>query len=486
MCRPRCAAREGSRVQPNHLVSARCHTVGEPDDLCRDPADHNRRCSVALLAAGLFRRRARSSVSRSLVLFFLILPLIFFSGLVLIPVGIVLRRGKFRRRGGYPDEFPPVNWANPAFRQLSIFVALATTANVVIGGHYTYSAVDYMDSVSFCGESCHVMTPEFTAYKMSPHAQVACVDCHVGEGPASFVLAKLNGVSQLVGVATGSHSRPIPTPVHNLRPANETCGKCHSAGHRFGDRLRVIKKFEADESNTPSFTALLIHVGGGAEESGIHGAHLAPGRSIEYLSDASRETIPWVFTTDSSGKTTVFTAEDWKPEEAESLVKRTMDCTDCHNRPAHTFQLPGRALNQALARGRIDSDLPMISGQGLKILKAEYGSRQQAAAGIPEALEKFYGGQYPGVSKTEFAAIRDAGAALAAIYQGNVFPEMNVTWGTYPNQIGHTDHPGCFRCHDDLHATKDGTTISQDCSVCHELLALEEESPEVLGVLGIR
>ena len=166
------------------------------------------------------------------LLFFLILPLIFFSGLVLIPVGIVLRRGKFRRRGGYPDEFPPVNWANPAFRQLSIFVALATTANVVIGGHYTYSAVDYMDSVSFCGESCHVMTPEFTAYKMSPHAQVACVDCHVGEGPASFVLAKLNGVSQLVGVATGSHSRPIPTPVHNLRPANETCGKCHSAGHR--------------------------------------------------------------------------------------------------------------------------------------------------------------------------------------------------------------------------------------------------------------
>lgn len=419
------------------------------------------------------------------LLVFLALPLIFFAGLILIPVGIILRRRKHHRRGTYPEEFPPVNWANPAFRQLSTFVALATAANVAIGGHLSYSAVDYMDSVGFCGQSCHVMTPQFTAYQVSAHAQVACVECHVGEGAESFVLAKLNGVSQLVDIATGSYSRPIPTPVHNLRPAGETCANCHSSDHRLGDRLRVIKKFTGDDSNTASFTALLVHIGGGSDRGGIHGAHLAPGRSIEYLSDASRESIPWVLSTYSSGNTKEFTTEDWKPEQAESLFKRTMDCTDCHNRPAHTFQLADRALDEALATGRIDPALPMIKKKGLEVLHAEYDSRQQAAAGIPEALDEFYRAEYPEVLGTQSEAVRGAAREVVAIYEANVFPEMNVTWGTYPNQIGHTDFPGCFRCHDDLHTRQEGDTITQDCSVCHELLAMAEESSEVLTALGI-
>ena len=266
-------------------------------------------------------------------------PVTFFAGLAFIPLGIVLRRRKHHSQGTYPDDLPKLNWSNRAFRQLTSFVVVATVANVVFGGYLSYSAVDYMDSAGFCGQSCHVMTPQYTAYQVSPHAQVGCVECHVGEGAASTVRAKLNGVSQLVGVATGSYSRPIPTPVHALRPAQETCGKCHWSGKSVGDRLRVLTRFAEDEANTVSYTVLLMHIGGGADRNGIHGVHLGEGVAIEYYSDDSRETISWVGYTDTAGRSTEYAAEDWEPEKASRLARRLMDCTDCHNRPAHTFEL---------------------------------------------------------------------------------------------------------------------------------------------------
>lgn len=419
------------------------------------------------------------------ILFFLVVPAAFFAGLAFIPLGIALRRRKHHRQDIYPDDFPPLNWSNPAFRQLASFVVVATAANVVFGGHLSYSAVEHMDSVGFCGESCHVMTPEFTAYQVSSHAQVGCVECHIGDGAASAIRAKLNGVSQLVGVATGTYSRPIPTPVHLLRPAGETCGKCHWAGKSIGDRLRVLTRFAEDEATTESYTVLLMHVGGGAERNGIHGAHLGEGVEIEYFSDDSRETISWVGYTDGTGRSTEYAAEDWKPENASSLARRLMDCTDCHNRPAHTFELAAGALDEALGEGKINPSLPSIKKLGLDILQSEYESREEAAARIPKALDEVYRNEHPGTAATRGADIEQAGQALLAIHERNIFPEMKVTWGTYPNQIGHTDFPGCFRCHDDLHTSPRGDTITQDCGTCHELLAMEEESPEILTSLGV-
>ena len=72
------------------------------------------------------------------------------------------------------------------------------------------------------------------------------------------------------------------------------------------------------------------------------------------------------------------------------------------------------------------------------------------------------------------------------IYAENIYPAMKITWGTYPNNVGHEKFPGCFRCHDGQHATKSGDAITQDCGSCHELVAVDEQSPKILKDLGFQ
>jgi hypothetical protein len=420
------------------------------------------------------------------ILFFLVCPALFFAGLALIPLGIWLRFRLERARGEWPREFPPVDWRNADFRRLAGFVAAATMANVIIGGNFTYAAVSYMNSVSFCGQACHsVMQPEFTAYQDSPHFRVNCVDCHIGEGASWFVRSKLSGVRQVFAVAFNTYQRPIPAPVHDLRPARETCETCHWPGKFGGYRLRVLPKFAEDEANTASKTVLLMKIGGGQDVKGIHGFHLGPGINIEYASDPSRQNISWVRYTEPSGSSTEYVAEDFNSADLGKLERRVMDCMDCHNRPTHIFELPEPALDDALAAGRLSPALPMIKKKGVELLKTEYNSAQEAAARIPAGLEQFYAQEYPEIHQKWKEEIARAGAALVEVFNRNVFPQMQVTWGTYPNNIGHTYFPGCFRCHDDAHKSPDGKTISQDCGSCHQMLAIEDPQPEILTQLSI-
>lgn len=420
------------------------------------------------------------------ILVYLFLPGVFFFGLALMPVGMYFRFRRDRKLGRRPADLPPLSWRNPAFRRLVSFVFLATGANVVIAGHFTYSTVEYMDSASFCGELCHsVMAPEFAAYQESSHYRVSCVDCHIGAGASWFVRSKLSGVGQVFAIMLDNHRRPIPAPVHNLRPAQETCETCHWPQHFSSHRLRIMEKFADDEENTRSTTVLLMRIGGGSIAEGIHGAHLAPGVEVEYLSDPSRQQILWVRYTASSGVSTEYAAADWNPDDAGGLERRRMDCVDCHNRPTHAFLLPERAVDEALAAGRLDPSLPFIKKQGVEILRAEYASAEEAELRIPAKVEEFYRESYPDSYRAHRVRIREAGETLVAVYKRNVFPEMKVTWGTYPNNIGHTDFPGCFRCHDDMHASAEGETISQDCASCHEILAYEESEPEILTSLGV-
>jgi formate-dependent nitrite reductase cytochrome c552 subunit len=178
-------------------------------------------------------------------------------------------------------------------------------------------------------------------------------------------------------------------------------------------------------------------------------------------------------------------AADAKAEALERLPRRLMDCMDCHNRPTHTFQLPDPAVNQAIAAGLISPQLPFIKKTAVEALRKEYPSQEQASAAIPAAIAAFYKSNYPAVYESRRADIRRASDAVLAIYSRNVFPQMKVTWGTYPNHIGHNDFPGCFRCHDDNHASTAGRNIGQDCSSCHQILAMEETSPKVLTDLGL-
>lgn len=415
---------------------------------------------------------------------YLLLPGVFILGLLLIPLGIWWNRRQRLSRGQMPAEFPPLDPRSPELRKLVAFVGVTTFLNIIIASQFSYSAVNYMDSTTFCGQTCHVvMKPEFTAHQRSPHSRVECVSCHIGPGAGWFVRSKLSGVGQVFAVALNNYPRPIPAPVRNLRPARETCETCHWPQKFDEDRLRDIPTYASDEQNTLTHTVLLLHLGGGMSRVGIHGRHLGQGVTVRYYaSDEKRENIPYVEYT-AGGHTTAYAAAGaQKPPESQM---RVMDCIDCHNRPTHIFLLPERAMDQALARGEISQTLPFIKKQAVEILKQAYPTSQDAAARIPAAVESYYKTAYPQIYQQRHDDVAHAAQQVLAIFQRNVFPEMNVTWGTYPNNIGHTDFTGCFRCHDESHTSEGGKTITQDCSACHNLLASDEKSPKILVDLGV-
>jgi hypothetical protein len=419
------------------------------------------------------------------ILAYLILPGLFVAGLLLIPLGILRQRRRdrlARERGEAAPAFPVLDLNDPRIRNRALIFAALTALNVVILTTATYKGVETMDTTQFCGQTCHrVMQPEFTAFQRSPHANLRCVDCHIGPGAGWFVKSKLSGVGQLVAVATGRYPRPIPTPVHNLRPARETCQQCHWPSKFVGDRVKVIPGFGDDEANAEQKTVLLMRVGGqqGSSSKGIHW-HVDPGVRIRYLSDDKRETIYQVEMRNARGEVRLYKTEGDVPKDA---VWRTMDCVDCHNRPSHTFHVPVEEVDAAMSDGRLPRDLPFLHREAVRLLKVEYPSQEAARRGIARGLQDFYAGQYPAVASARGAAIRDSAAALGVIYGSNVFPTMKIGWGTYPNHIGHENSPGCFRCHDEAHKSADGRTISQDCSLCHGLLAVQEKDPAILRSL---
>jgi hypothetical protein len=424
------------------------------------------------------------------IVIFLLLPAIFVAGLVLIPIGIYLRRRKAKLQGVEPAAFPPLDLRNADFRRLLIFVGATTFVNIIIVGQFAYGSVNYMDSVEFCGETCHtVMQPEFTAYQNSPHARVECVKCHIGPGAGWFVRSKLSGVGQVFAVTFNSYPRPIPTPVRNLRPARETCETCHWPQKFGGDRLRILNKFADDETNSRTQTVLLMRIGGGNGTAGIHGVHLGHGVVMRYYpADESRQSIPVVEYNKGDGNWVRFVAADAKPEvvaKATPENMRIMDCMDCHNRPSHTFQLPERALDDAMGGGQVSAALPFAKKEALELLKATYPTHREGVQRIAASFESFYQQKYPAVYGQRTAEVQQSARAVAAIFGRNIFPEMDVKWGSYPNNLGHTDFPGCFRCHDDQHMAKGDRKITQDCSACHSLLAMDEPSPKVLSELGV-
>jgi nitrate/TMAO reductase-like tetraheme cytochrome c subunit len=421
------------------------------------------------------------------IIFFLLLPGLFILGLLLIPVGVFIRRRKLQLAGQIPAEFPKIDLNDRMFRHGLDIVLVATIVNLLVVAVASYRGAAYMDSPQFCGQSCHVMHPEYTAYKISAHSHVACVDCHIGSGAASYFRAKVNGTKQLLEVAFDRYPRPIESPVSSLRPARDICEGCHTPARFVGEKLLVKSAFADDETNTETQSVIVLHLGGQDSLShltGIHGVHLG---HIEYITtDESRTTIPWVQRRNADGSETTFTSSTLKGVEPQG-ERRVMDCIDCHNRAAHTFVTPEDALNRAMEQGAISPELPWIHKEGMELLKATYASQEEAMTKIPEQLQAFYQASHPEVLASKADLVKTAGQQLVLLYSQNVFPYMKVTWGTHPNHIGHMSYPGCFRCHDGDHVTKDGkASITQDCSACHNLLVVDEKKPKVLTDLGIQ
>ena len=417
------------------------------------------------------------------IVVFLVIPAIFFTGLLLIPVGMYLSKRQIR--GGLAEATFD---RNLALQRVAWFFGVTTLLNILIGTQVTYRAVKHMETPQFCGGTCHTMNPELAAYRNSPHSRVECVECHVAPGAAGWISSKTNGIRQLVETVLNTYPRPIPSALESNRlvPARETCENCHWPQKFGGVRLRVFSKYADDEANTRSENVLLMLVGGN-RISGIHGAHLGPGVHIRFAAaDAKRQTIPWIeYRNTNTGEVRAFVTLEAPPDSAKALPRFEMECVDCHNRPTHAFELPERAMDRALALGDIPVTLPYVKKKSVELLKAEYPSSEEADRKLPESLRQFYQQSYPEVYAQRGEDIRQASQAVLAIYNRNVFPDLKVTWGTYPNNLGHMDFPGCFRCHDGSHNASDGKTITQDCNTCREPLAMQEASPEILKTLGI-
>ena len=414
---------------------------------------------------------------------FLILPVVFFAGLALIPIGVFLSRRSIEA-GLSSAEFD----RKAALHRLAWFFGITTFMNVLIGTQVTYRAVAHMETPQFCGATCHAMRPEFAAFQHSPHSSLECVQCHVSPGAAGWLASKASGTRQLFEQIADSYAKPVPPALESNRlvPARETCENCHWA-ERFGSvRLRVITHYAEDEQNSRSQTVLMMMVGG-SKFAGIHGSHFGPGIHIRFaVADRSRQTIPWIeYQNTVSGKTERFVDSSSAADSHPTLATYEMQCVDCHNRPAHTFESPERGVDNALVLGDISASLPFIKKESVELLKAEYSTQAEAGEKLPHDLAGFYEQNYPDVYKQRIQDINQAAQTVLAIYHRNVFPDLKVTWGTYPNNLGHMDFPGCFRCHDGSHTAGDGKTITQDCNACHEPLAMDEASPEILRTLGI-
>jgi hypothetical protein len=416
----------------------------------------------------------------------------FIAGLVMVFVGLFFLKGKEEVRvftldylkGHFADEtrFNRV-------RKLIFLGVLLTSVNFIVFGLLGYSGYHYLESNSFCGQFCHtVMAPEYTAYQNSPHSKVNCVECHIGTGATWFAKSKISGTRQLVAVALDTYPRPIHTPVHGLRPATETCEECHRPDKFHGDKLSVIDTYEENETNTHLQTVLLMKIGsagsGTDKPNGIHW-HVAKENSISYKADPSRLSIPEVTLTKADGSVVTYRSEDAAAtiqEQDLALETRAMDCIDCHNRPTHIYRPADTAINEEITKGAIDRSIPYIKQQALNAITQIFPSQEAAMTGIADQLRKWYQENYPDIDQQK---LNNAITGAQNAYALNVFPEMNLEWGTYVNHIGHGKEfdLGCFRCHDGAHESADGQVISADCATCHAVLAEDEENPKILQTL---
>jgi len=416
------------------------------------------------------------------ILAYLILPAVLFLTLLIIPAGMLWeRRRRARMAPGEIPRYPRIDFNKPHHRKVFMVFSVVTVAFLFLSAGTSYQAYEYTDSVQFCGQTCHsVMHPEYTAYQDSPHARVTCAQCHVGPGATWYVRSKMSGLYQVYAVTFKKYPRPIPTPVHSLRPAQDTCEQCHWPEKFHGAQLKVLNHFASDENNTPREIQLLIRTGGGSPMAGpvagIHW-HMNIANEVTYIAgDDHRQVIPWVQMKDRQGRVRQFKSSDsdLTPEQIAAASKRKMDCVDCHNRPSHIYTPPDRAVNESMLIGRIDPSLPWIKKVSVAALTADYGSTQEALEGIATSMNRFYLKEQPQVFEKRRAAIQDAISETQRIYRTNIFPEMKVDWRTHPDNIGHFYFPGCFRCHDGKHVSAEGELIRNECAICHTTLAQKE------------
>ncbi len=440
---------------------------------------------LCLMLADLFSGFASPYMG---IVIYMIAPAFLLLGLLLAIGGAILERR--RRRSLAPGEipqFPRIDLNIPRHRKEFLIVIIVTFSFLLLTAMGSYRMYQFTESVDFCGRICHsVMRPQYVAYTNSPHARVTCTECHIGPGATWFVRSKLSGAYQVYATMAEKFPRPIPTPIKNLRPAQETCEECHWPQKFFGAVERVRTHFLSDERNSPYTIRMLLKVGGGDPAHGPVGGihwHMNVANKIEYIAkDEHRQVIPWVRVTDAHGRITVFeTKEDkLKPEEINEAAIRRLDCLDCHNRPTHIFRSPNESLDTSLALGRIDPAIPFIKKNAAAALVKQYATEKEAIQKITEKLTADY------AKYADQAKIKAATAEVIHIFKNNFFPEMKTSWRSHADNISHLNWPGCFRCHAGDHADSAGNKITTECESCHSIIAQGPGlKPETVSVKGL-
>ncbi|MCP5536307.1 MAG: NapC/NirT family cytochrome c [Akkermansiaceae bacterium] len=398
------------------------------------------------------------------ILCYLIAPFFFFSGCGLMLIGYWLqRRHRKKTKGKATPLVLSIDLSRKSDQKRLIGFALVSVGFLLITAFGSYQSYHTMETVSFCGKACHEpMEPQFVAYQHSPHAHVACAECHVGSGATAYVKTKINGMRQLYHQTMGDFSRPIVLHDREKRPTQETCEKCHWRESHVGTVAKTFRYYLADEENTPWTIRMQINVGGGdpaeGKVSGVHW-HMNIANQIEFISTDDGQEIPWVRMTDIDGKVTEFKTPDFDGNIADHTIKK-MDCMDCHNRAAHQFKSPNEAVDRAMTMGKIDPTMPWAKMKAVKALTDPYADSTEALAKIDEYLRA----EYPDDKRVETLVTE-----VQSIYKKNFFPGMKADWRAYPDNLSHKNWAGCFRCHDGNHkaTTGDLKIKASDCTSCH-------------------
>jgi NapC/NirT cytochrome c family, N-terminal region/Planctomycete cytochrome C len=363
--------------------------------------------------------------------------------------------------------FPPPG--SPRWMLILPYAILGVlTIALLVGGAYAW---DYTNSPAFCGTTCHTMPPEYAAYQLSPHSRVACVECHIGrEFIGNQIFRKAGDVRHVIAVTFNTYEYPIRAK--NMRPAPEICEKCHSPEKFSDDSLRVKQHFSTDNQNTPYSVYLILKTGGGSKRVGLgRGIHWHIENQVQYFStDSLDQSIPYVRVTNDDGSMDEYVdiESGFNPSSVNDEELKTMDCITCHNRITHTIPFPAQSVDNALARGVIAEDIPDIRRIGAEILGQDYANQEQALDAIAN-LDTYYQTTFPDFYATGQQKVADAIVELQNIYTGSVFEDQEVNWATHPNNVGHNNSPGCFRCHDGKHLNQQDKAIRLECNLCHSI-----------------
>ncbi len=350
---------------------------------------------------------------------------------------------------------------------------------IAIGG---YQVIHWTETADFCGR-CHTMGPELAAHAGGPHSEVTCGECHVEPGVSGWIKAKINGTRQLIEIVAGTFPEPIPPPEHDALPdPKDTCQRCHDITRIDPSNLVTRLQFTQDEANTRQFVGLMVRPGNSDILDASRGVHWHVLRKVSFWTpDPFAQQIDLVDVPELDGTVSEYIAQgrvrvgdDVGPDVAKIKAEDKqvqMSCYECHNRVGHPIPNPRRGLDAALTTGQIDAGLPYIKREGMRILWGNYPT-DAAADAEADKLASFYALHYPDAYKSKTSEIYAAIEQIKFLYRLTATPEMKVTALTYPDSLGHTDYPGCFRCHDGGHyLIQDGVltskTIPSSCDTCH-------------------